>query len=143
MPSPGARPAREMVCKIPVQALDRRFSRSEARLRTIVCVDERRACLACEKTWTPPQADRLLTRNLGPRRRVNYCPRCGLRVDVWSSQSFHKHGHKNVALVPRVLRVVSPQVRPELVDEAIAWLDERWRGEVYVPDELLPLVATV
>jgi len=78
-----------------------------------------------------------------PHRRVNYCPRCGLRVDVWSSQSFHKHGHKNVALVPRVLRVVSPQVRPELVDEAIAWLDERWRGEVYVPDELLPLVATV
>jgi hypothetical protein len=32
-------------------------------------------------------------------------------------------------------------VRAELVAEAIAWLDERWRGGVFVPDELLPLVA--
>jgi hypothetical protein len=41
--------------------------------------------------------------------------------------------------VPRVLRVVPLEVRPELVAEAIAWLDERWRGGVFVPDELLPL----
>jgi hypothetical protein len=33
------------------------------------------------------------------------------------------------------------QVRPELVEEAIRRLDERWRGGVFVPDELLPLVA--
>jgi hypothetical protein len=33
-------------------------------------------------------------------------------------------------------------VRPELVDVAIGWLGERWRGCVYVPDELLPLVST-
>jgi hypothetical protein len=25
-----------------------------------------------------------------------------------------------------------------LVDAAIAWLDERWQGEVFLPDELLP-----
>jgi hypothetical protein len=27
------------------------------------------------------------------------------------------------------------------VDDAVVWLDDHWRGEVYVPDELLPLVA--
>ena len=27
------------------------------------------------------------------------------------------------------------------VDGAIGWLDDHWRGGVFVPDELLPLVA--
>jgi hypothetical protein len=27
------------------------------------------------------------------------------------------------------------------VDRAIGWLDVNWRGGVFVPDELLPLVA--
>jgi hypothetical protein len=27
------------------------------------------------------------------------------------------------------------------VDTAIGWLDDHWRGDVYVPDELLPLVT--
>jgi hypothetical protein len=39
-----------------------------------------------------------------------------------------------------VLRVVPLEVRPELVEQAIAWLDDHWEGGVYVPDELLPLV---
>jgi hypothetical protein len=26
-------------------------------------------------------------------------------------------------------------------DAAVAWLDEHWRGEPFVPDELLPQVA--
>jgi hypothetical protein len=39
------------------------------------------------------------------------------------------------------LRVVPLEVKAELVEEAVAWLDERWRGDVFVPDELLPLVA--
>ena len=51
--------------------------------------------------------------------------------------SFHKHAHKNVALVPRVLRVVPIGVQP------IRWLDERWRGEPFVPNELLPLVTVI
>jgi hypothetical protein len=53
----------------------------------------------------------------------------------------HKHAGKNVALAPHVLRVVPLEVRPELVAAAIAWLDERWRGGVFVPVELLPLFA--
>jgi hypothetical protein len=44
------------------------------------------------------------------------------------------------SLVPRVLRVVPLEVRAELVDEAIGWLDEHWHGDVFVPNELLPLV---
>jgi hypothetical protein len=27
------------------------------------------------------------------------------------------------------------------VEEAVGWLDERWRGEPFIPDELLGLVA--
>jgi hypothetical protein len=77
----------------------------------------------------------------GGRRRVLQCPRCNGVVPAWSSANFHKHGGKNVALAPRVLRVVPLEVRRELVAQAIAWLDERWRGGVFVPDELLPLVA--
>ena len=33
------------------------------------------------------------------------------------------------------------RVRGELVEEAIGWLDESWRGKVFVPDEPLPLMA--
>jgi hypothetical protein len=29
----------------------------------------------------------------------------------------------------------------ELVEDALAWLEEQWHGEPYIPDELLPLVA--
>jgi hypothetical protein len=32
-------------------------------------------------------------------------------------------------------------VRERDVDDAIGWLDDHWRGGVFVPDELLPLVA--
>jgi hypothetical protein len=50
-------------------------------------------------------------------------------------------GQEHIALAPRVLRVIPLEVRRELVEQAIAWLDERWKGGVFVPDELLPLVA--
>jgi hypothetical protein len=34
-----------------------------------------------------------------------------------------------------------PRCKGSVVEEAIEWLDEHWRGGVFVPDELLPLVA--
>lgn len=68
------------------------------------------------------------------------CPRCRGVVPIWSSKNFHRHGGRNVALAPRVLRVVPLEVRAELVEQAIGWLDDNWRGGVFVPDELLPLV---
>jgi uncharacterized protein YjeT (DUF2065 family) len=51
------------------------------------------------------------------------------------------HRRSNVALVPRVLRVVPLEVRAEFVVAALAWLDGHRRGDVFVPEELLPLVA--
>ena len=62
-------------------------------------------------------------------------------MPAWSSVNFHRHGHSNIAVVPRVLRMTSPQLCLELVSDGIAWLDERWQGDVFIPDELLPLVA--
>jgi hypothetical protein len=52
-----------------------------------------------------------------------------------------KHGHSNVAVVPRVVRVVDPGVLDERVEAAVTWLEEQWRGEPYVPDDLLPNVT--
>ena len=88
----------------------------------------------------PELASALARTFFAPKRRMLVCPRCDVRPEVWSSARFHKHGRKSVALVPRVLRVVPLEVRGELVAEAISWLDERWQGGVFVPDELLPLV---
>jgi hypothetical protein len=89
----------------------------------------------------PPLALHIAQTYFAPRRRMLVCPRCESRVDIWSSTTTHRHGRKNVALVPRVVRVVPKQVRPVLVAVALAWLEQHWRGGVYVPDELLPLVS--
>jgi hypothetical protein len=40
-----------------------------------------------------------------------------------------------------MVRVPLCPVEPDDVDSAVTWLDDHWRGEPYVPDELLPLVA--
>jgi hypothetical protein len=74
-----------------------------------------------------------------PASRTSNEPKGKTRLTV----NFHKHGSKNIVLVPRVLRVVPPEVRDELVQEGLAWLEENWQGDVDVPDELLPLVAAV
>ena len=44
---------------------------------------------------------------------------------------------------PRPARLAAGAARgqPEVVGEAIGWLDEHWQGDVFVPDELLPLVG--
>ncbi len=90
----------------------------------------------------PPLAWHLSQTYFAPRRRVLSCPRCSWQTHSWASLNFHRHAGRNVALVPRVLRVVPAKVRPELVGAAIAWLDESWQGGVFVPDALLPLVST-
>jgi hypothetical protein len=53
----------------------------------------------------------------------------------------HLHGRKHVVLVARIVRVPLYPVDERHVTAAAAWLDQHWRGEVYVPEELLPLVA--
>ena len=71
------------------------------------------------------------------RRQVLQCPRCKGVMPAWHSANFHKHGHSNVAVVPRVIRVLRPEVRDAKVEQAVAWLDEQWQGEVFLPDELV------
>ena len=74
------------------------------------------------------------------RRRVLQCPRCHAVYPAWhQSQNFHKHGHTNVAVVPRVLMVRKGGVSDEMVDAAVDWLEQHWRGAVFVPDELMGL----
>ena len=70
-------------------------------------------------------------------RRVLQCPRCKGIMPTWHSANFHKHGHSNVAVVPRVVRVIHQAVRNEHVEEAVVWLDENWRGDPSLPDELM------
>ena len=71
------------------------------------------------------------------QRRVLECPRCRGVVPTWSTTNFHKHSHSNVAVVPRVIRVTVQGVRTQSVDAAIDWLEQHWRGAVFLPDELL------
>ena len=74
-----------------------------------------------------------------PQRRVLQCPRCQGVLPTWSSHNFHKHGHQNVAVVPRVLRVVPGWVKEERIQAAIEWLDGHWSGAgPFLPDELKP-----
>lgn len=71
------------------------------------------------------------------RRLVLQCPRCRGVMPSWSSVNFHTHGHQNVAIVPRVLKVVDPKVKREEVERAIQWLDEKWlEPGPFLPDEL-------
>ena len=74
-------------------------------------------------------------------RRVLCCPRCRAVLPAWSSTSFHRHGHDTVAVVPRVVRITSPNVQVRSVEDAVDWLERHWRGEVFVPDELLASVV--
>jgi hypothetical protein len=74
------------------------------------------------------------------RRAV--CPRCGTVKPPGLVGELHAHkGRRSAAFVPRMTRVPLYPVEPADVDGAIGWLEENWRGDVYVPDELLPLVT--
>lgn len=78
-----------------------------------------------------------------PQRRVRQCPRCKVMMHSWTqSPNFHKHGRTDVPIVPRVVRILDSRVNSNYVARAVAWIDERWRlQDVFLPDELLPLVA--
>jgi hypothetical protein len=74
------------------------------------------------------------------RRAV--CPRCGAVKPPNLVGELHQHGNrKSAAFIARMVRVPLYPVEERDVDGAIGWLDEHWRGGVFVPDELLPLVA--
>lgn len=75
-------------------------------------------------------------------RRVLQCPRCRGVMPTWWSGNFHKHQHSNVAVVPRVIRIIDEGVKPVLVAAAVAWLDAEWREPgPFVPDDLKVMAA--
>ena len=75
------------------------------------------------------------------RRAV--CPRCDAVAPPQLVGELHRHGHgrKSAAFVARMVRVPLYPVDQGQVESAIGWLNERWKGGVFVPDELLPLVS--
>ena len=74
------------------------------------------------------------------RRAV--CPRCGTVKPPNLVGELHTHqNRKSATFIARMTRVPLYPVRPRDVDDAIVWLDDHWHGGVFVPDELLPLVA--
>jgi hypothetical protein len=74
------------------------------------------------------------------RRAV--CPNCGAVKPPNLVGELHRHtGRKSAAFVPRMTRVPLYPVEQHDVDDAIGWLHDHWRGGVFVPDELMPLVA--
>lgn len=75
------------------------------------------------------------------------CPRCGREYppsQAWTEEhdgGFCRHGQSSVRLVPTVKRKVSQGVDPFQRELGLAWLDKRFMGEPFVPDDLLALVA--
>jgi hypothetical protein len=70
-----------------------------------------------------------------------HCPRCKAIIPTTRSANFHKHGHSNVAIVPKMVRVTHADVREPVVADAVDWLEAHWQGPLFIPDELLPVVA--
>ena len=70
------------------------------------------------------------------KKRAQVCPRCN--TVMHHTRNFHQHGRNSVAVVPRMLRVRQPWVRQAVVDDAVDWLEQHWRGGVFLPDELMP-----
>jgi hypothetical protein len=74
------------------------------------------------------------------RRAV--CPRCGTVKPPNLVGELHIHqNRKSATFVARMTREPLFPVAERDVDDAIGWLDDHWRGGLFVPDELLPLVA--
>jgi hypothetical protein len=74
------------------------------------------------------------------RRAV--CPKCRAVKPPTLVGELHIHqNRKSATFIARMVRVPLYPVEQCDVVRAIVWLDEHWRGGVFVPDELLPLVA--
>jgi hypothetical protein len=74
------------------------------------------------------------------RRAV--CPRCGDVKAPALEGELHSHGNrKSATFVARMVRVPLYPVEERDVRGAIGWLDDNWRGDPFVPSELLPLVS--
>lgn len=75
--------------------------------------------------------------------RVAICPRCQKEAPPHLEGELHRHGQTSVAFVARTVRrpLSRSAIRPENVTAGIGWLDQNFRGEPFIPDDLLPLAA--
>jgi len=81
------------------------------------------------------------------RKRVAKCPRCdrefvakpidGGELAEWYGTC--KHGGDNVKLQPAIIRVIGARVDATLVAYAVFWLESRWQGGVFVPEDVLAI----
>lgn len=83
----------------------------------------------------------------GEAKPARVCPHCWdslkRRDEFWAPHAgpdFHRHAGRSVATVIRPVRRVSAAVDPRLVSEAVDWLEERWTGEPFIPDDVLTVV---
>lgn len=77
-------------------------------------------------------------------RRVSVCPKCGRIAPAALIGEFCKHGKPYAKAVTRIAAIqkrTSAAVRPELVTAGVGWLDDNWRGEPFIPDDLLARAA--
>ena len=84
-----------------------------------------------------------------PRRTVLACPRCGA-VEEIAAKHFvykqrggrdvklkHKHGGEAVFFALKSIPHISAAVNPDIVTAGVRWIAARFRGEPFIPDELL------
>lgn len=81
-----------------------------------------------------------------PSKVVLRCSSCGPKPDhpsygllhpkdeVMGADRWHNHGRTVVQLRPARVRVPSKAIEPKHLTVGIAWLEENWRGEPFVPD---------
>ena len=85
------------------------------------------------------------------RRQVAACPRCGEQVSPKPESLPDRTLHygfcqqkrcrpAKVRMSPLVVRVVSKAVEPAMVVLGVQWLEERWAGGVFVPEDVQAVV---
>lgn len=104
-------------------------------------VELRRCVYALRDSEPVPYWNLAETYFRAPSVRMAACPRCDRTMPAKHVGSLHKHGPKTFALIPRMVKRVSLAVRPELVSQAIDWIEREYEGDVFVPDDLLATAA--
>lgn len=74
-------------------------------------------------------------------KRVAYCPRCLKEAPPWCAGEQHRHGQKSATMVLKSVRKRSLAIKPKNVKAGIGYVDLNFRGEPFVPDDLLSLAA--
>jgi hypothetical protein len=89
-------------------------------------------------------AQRYLWSQAVPRRVCPYCHDVLRHRDQhWpphAGPDFHRHGRRVVSTVVRPVRIVSGEVDEKLVERALDWLCEHWRGDASLPQDRVAIL---